>query len=81
LTIYRTPSYSSDKTSPPETVRPTPGGLPAGSDLAARRRQRGRRAISALVTAGLLLLLVGVLVYLVVLAQPFADASGGCGGA
>jgi preprotein translocase subunit Sss1 len=32
------------------------------------------------VSAGLLLLLVGVLGYLVVLAQPFADATGGCGG-
>jgi len=35
---------------------------------------------SALVTAGLLLLVTGVLGCLIVLAQPFAGASGGCGG-
>jgi hypothetical protein len=55
-------------TSPPETIQP------------AQSTQPSRRALSALVTAGLLLLLAGALVYLVVLMQPFADASGGCGG-
>ncbi len=44
------------------------------------QRPRRSRAASALVTAGLLIVIVGVLAYLIVLAQPFADASGGCGG-
>ena len=47
---------------------------------AGRDREGRRRAKPALMTAGLLILLIGVLGYLVMLAQPFADASGGCGG-
>ena len=68
-------------TTPPETVLQATGGQTAahGQTTALRQPDR-RRATSALVTAGLLLLLIGVLGYLVVLAQPFADASGGCGG-
>ena len=63
-------------TSQAETIRETAGDQPAASGPPPRRR----RVTSALVTAGLLVLLVGVLGYLIVLAQPFADASGGCGG-
>jgi hypothetical protein len=64
-------------TSPPEIIQQAADGSPAAGDLVPARRRRVR---SALLTAGLLLVLVGVLGYLVVLAQPFADASGGCGG-
>jgi hypothetical protein len=64
-------------TSPPEIIRQAADGQAAAGDPVPPRRRRAR---SALVTAGLLVLLVGVLSYLIVLAQPFADASGGCGG-
>ena len=64
-------------TSPPEIIQQTPDGPPAAGDRVPPGRRRVR---SALLAAGLLLLLTGVLGYLIVLAQPFADASGGCGG-
>ena len=73
-------------TSPPATIQPTATLQPtattqtAGTHRPAETTQPSRRAVSALVTAGLLLLLAGALVFLVVLMQPFADASGGCGG-
>jgi hypothetical protein len=59
-------------TSPPETTsdHPTAPAYPAGRS----------RVTSVLLTAGLLILIVGVLAYLMVLAQPFTDATGGCGG-
>ena len=81
LTIHRNPFYCSDMTSPPETIGQAADGLPAATDQApARQPAHRRRTRSALSTAALLLLLVGALVFLIVLAQPFADASGGCGG-
>ncbi len=66
---------------PIESIQPAASAQVTATDPAAAQCPRGRpKATAALLTAGLLLLLVGVLVYLVVLSQPFADASGGCGG-
>ncbi len=62
---------------------PAEPGNPAGPGNptpAAPQRPRRSRVTAALLTAGLLVLIVGVLAYLIVLAQPFADATGGCGG-
>ena len=62
---------------PTETIPQAQDGAPTTGHLVPPRRRRVR---SALVTAGLLLLVTGVLGCLIVLAQPFAGASGGCGG-
>ena len=45
---------------------------------AAIRRARGRRPI--IIAVSLLIALAGVLTFLVIAFQPFADAVGGCGG-
>ena len=82
LTIHRNPFYRLGHGEPTRN-HSAGGGRPARRDPPGAARPPGRPApgeIRSWLTAALLLLLVGALVFLIVLAQPFADASGGCGG-
>ena len=73
-------------TGAPETLPQAAGGLrsaisPADpGDPTTGRRRPGRSRATAVLAVASLVILLGVLTYLIVLAQPFADATGGCGG-
>ncbi|HWF80423.1 MAG TPA: hypothetical protein VN695_07535 [Streptosporangiaceae bacterium] len=57
-----------------------PGDAPEPGELTAPETAKERRGRPLLVTAALLLPLIGIATVLVFVFQPFADAAGGCGG-
>jgi hypothetical protein len=81
LTMHRKPIYPRSMADQVTAQRSDlPDAAADASSAADRPAPPRRRATRPLLTAALLVSLIGIVTYLLVAFQPFASAAGGCGG-